>query len=224
MNGKNQLYDKMLELPLFQGMSRDDLTLVVGHTKIGFLKLPAGRLLLKDGDVCDQLYCLMDGTLTAESTADDHSYTFEEIISAPNLIQPERLFGLTQRFTRTYTAQTKCCLIALDKAETMKLIDRFMIFRLNLMNRIATNLQRTSHQPWRRQPADLRGKVIRFFESHCFKPAGEKHIKIKMTQLAHELNDSRLSISIVLNALQAEGLLTLHRGRIDIPALELLLM
>ncbi|MBF1555498.1 MAG: Crp/Fnr family transcriptional regulator, partial [Prevotella pleuritidis] len=34
MDGNVQLYDKLLQLPLFQGMSHDDLTLVVGHTKI----------------------------------------------------------------------------------------------------------------------------------------------------------------------------------------------
>ena len=45
-----------------------------------------------------------------------------------------------------------------------------------------------------------------------------------MERLAEELNDSRLNVSRVLNRLQAEGLLELHRGRIDIPQLERLLM
>ena len=45
-----------------------------------------------------------------------------------------------------------------------------------------------------------------------------------MKQLADELNDSRLDISHALNAMQADGLLTLHRGRIEIPMLERLLM
>jgi DNA-binding GntR family transcriptional regulator len=45
-----------------------------------------------------------------------------------------------------------------------------------------------------------------------------------MKQLADELNDSRLDISVALNEMQADGLLTLHRGRIEIPSLERLLM
>ena len=45
-----------------------------------------------------------------------------------------------------------------------------------------------------------------------------------MNQLAAELNDSRLDISHTLNDMQADGLLTLHRGRIEIPMLEKLLM
>ena len=43
-----------------------------------------------------------------------------------------------------------------------------------------------------------------------------------MTTLAHELNESRLNISIELNKLQDDGLISLSRGMIIVPALELL--
>ena len=45
-----------------------------------------------------------------------------------------------------------------------------------------------------------------------------------MNQLAQDLNDSRLDISRTLNQMQADGLLTLHRARIEIPLIERLLM
>ena len=45
-----------------------------------------------------------------------------------------------------------------------------------------------------------------------------------MTQLAAEVGDSRLDVSRALNRLQRDGLLTLHRGRIEIPQMERLLM
>ena len=45
-----------------------------------------------------------------------------------------------------------------------------------------------------------------------------------MNQLAQEVNDSRLDVSQVLNAMQDESLLRLRRGIIEIPSLEYLLM
>jgi DNA-binding GntR family transcriptional regulator len=45
-----------------------------------------------------------------------------------------------------------------------------------------------------------------------------------MERLAQEMNDSRLDVSRALNAMQAEGLLRLHRGRIEVPSLERLFM
>ena len=65
---------------------------------------------------------------------------------------------------------------------------------------------------------------MRFFFSRCLYPAGAKTFYILMNQIAAELNDSRLDISRTLNAMQAKGLLTLYRGRIEIPMLERLLM
>jgi hypothetical protein len=45
-----------------------------------------------------------------------------------------------------------------------------------------------------------------------------------MKQIANDLNDSRLDISQALNTMQQDHQLTLHRGRIEIPLLERLLM
>jgi hypothetical protein len=45
-----------------------------------------------------------------------------------------------------------------------------------------------------------------------------------MQQIAADLNDSRLDISHALNTMQHDQQLTLHRGRIEIPLLERLLM
>jgi len=49
-------------------------------------------------------------------------------------------------------------------------------------------------------------------------------VQILMTRLAMEVNDSRLNVSRALNAMQQRGLLRLHRGRIEVPSLERLLM
>ena len=47
-----QLYNKLLELPLFIGISTDELSDIVEHTKFGFHKLTAGRpLVRKDENV-----------------------------------------------------------------------------------------------------------------------------------------------------------------------------
>ena len=56
--------------------------------------------------------------------------------------------------------------------------------------------------------------------AHCKRPAGEKHIKIKMETLAKELNDSRLDVSKALNNMKAEGKIMLTRGMIHVPHAE----
>ena len=104
------------------------------------------------------------------------------------------------------------------------LLETQLVFRLNMLNSLAANAQRLRHRVWRSAPQSLRNHITRFFFSRCLYPAGPKTFYILMNQLAAELNDSRLDISRTLNQMEDDGLLTLHRGRIEIPMLERLLM
>jgi CRP-like cAMP-binding protein len=219
-----QLYDQLLQFPLFQGMSHDDLERVAGHTRFGFVKIQAGQRIVADGDPSTHLHFLISGTLKAETSSADHAYTVEERIQAPYLLQPEAIFGYQQRFTHTFTAFTHTSLITIDKSEVVRLSEEFLVFRLNLLGLIATQSQKLAANPWRRPPGTLESRIVRFFVSHCLYPAGPKTFRILMNRLADELNDSRLDISRALNRMQQNSLITLHRGRIEIPSLERLLM
>lgn len=218
------LYDKLLQFTLFQGMSHADLMEVVTHTKIGFHKFPKGKRLVSVGEPCDSLSFLINGSLQAEHIADNRAYRVVERLSAPYLPEPERLFGIRQQYVNTYTTLSDVNLITIDKQEVMLLLETQLVFRLNMFNLMATETQRLLHHPWRTCPKSLRERIIQFFFAHCQYPAGHKTFYILMRQLADQLNDSRLNISDALNQIQADGLLTLHRGRIEIPMLERLLM
>jgi Cyclic nucleotide-binding domain. len=215
--------DKLLELPLFQGMSRNDLNEVIAHTRFGFLKYSRNKTVIHEGDQCTHLMFLLSGQLSVNSHADNNSYSVTEQMNAPGILQPERIFGLTQRYTHTFTTASQCHLIRLSKTETLRLSEQYEIFRLNLLNIISTQSQKLMRLPWRTPPRDIRHKIIRFFESHCLTPIGHKTFSIKMDTLASEIAESRLNVSHELNAMHAEGIIILTRGSITIPALELLL-
>ena len=92
------------------------------------------------------------------------------------------------------------------------------------MNHLATQTQKLIQSHWRRSPLSLRERIVRFFFQHTLYPAGPKTFHILMERLAEEVNDSRLNVSRALNRMQEAGVLELHRGRIEIPQLERLLM
>jgi len=219
-----KIYDQLLQFTLFQGLSRSELLQMAGNTKFGFQKVPARHLVVSEGDACRGLYFLVSGSLQQSTVSDDHGYTVEEKLSAPFVLQPEMLFGLNQRYSSTFKTLSDSHFIVLSKEEVMRLVDSFLIIRLNLLNLLATQGHRQAHRPWRRVPRSLEERVVRFFLDHCSYPAGSKTFYILMRRLAAEVGDSRLDVSRVLNALQARGLLSLYRGRIEIPSLERLLM
>ena len=218
-----KIYDQLLRFRLFQGLSRTELLQMAGNTKFGFLKEPPGQTVTTEGDTCRHLLLLVSGSLSLVRRSDDGGYSFAESIVAPWNLQIEALFGYQPRYTATCCTQSECHFITLSKDEVLRLLDDFLIIRLNLLNMLSTMAQRRTQQQWRRSPQSLRERFLRFLTAHAVYPAGPKQLNMLMTRLAAELGDSRLNISLMLNELQRQGLLLLHRGRIEIPSLEKLL-
>ena len=218
--GMLRLRDQLLMLPLFQGMSRSDIENVVAHTRLGFAKYGKNRVVIGEGDTCTNLCFLMQGEMESVMSADDGSYTVFETLKAPSMIQPERLFGMEQRYTKTFRAATDCGMVCIGKSGVARLMADFGIFRINMLNILCTNAQRQSHLQWRKTPADIRGKIFAFVESRCQTPAGHKTVKIKMDTLAAMIGESRINVSRTLAALEEDGVLTHSRATMDIPALE----
>lgn len=217
------LYDRLLRLPLFLGMSRADLQQVAGHTKFDFKKYAAQTHVVNEGDMCKSLYFLLNGDIHVMTEADDHGYRVVEDLAAPEIFQTESVFGLRQRFTHTYVAKSDCSVMCISKQDILRLFDQFEIFRINLLNLVSTLSQKQGRRLWNVPPKSLEERIVRFFETHCVRPAGEKIFYVNMNRLAEELNDSRLDISRALHTLQSQQLLHLYRGRIHIPALEKLI-
>jgi len=223
MDYELRIFDQLLQFPLFQGMSRDNLAKVAGHTKFGFMKCTSGQAVVREDDSCDKLHFLLTGTIEAQTRSSDHSYRVVEQLNAPYMLQPESIFGYNQRFTHTFTATSECSLITIDKSEVLRLSDEFLVFRINLLNIFATQTQKQLLQLWRRSPRSLSERVVRFLSDRCLYPAGPKIFYILMVHLADEVGDSRLDVSRALNQLKREGLLELHRGRIEVPQMERLI-
>ena len=59
------IYEKLLELPLFQGHSREDLTSMLTKIKVDFRHFKAGHEIVAQHDPCREIFFLMDGEVVA---------------------------------------------------------------------------------------------------------------------------------------------------------------
>lgn len=217
------IYDRILEFPVFQGLGKIDLEDVVGNTKFDFHKFPPKRTIVTADTPCEKLYFLLSGKVVCTRESDDHTYSISEEFEAPMLQQTEAIFGHRQRFTHTVTSITEVGIMTVDRNEMIKFLERYPVVRMNMVNRYATHIQQLTHQVWRHQSSDLTQRLIDFVAAHCLKPTGRKVVRIKMRQMAHELNDNRLNVSLSLNELSDAGLIELRRGHFIIPSMERLI-
>lgn len=213
-------YDKLLLLPLFQGIGREEFLEIAGRIRIGFQKETAGRAIVRQDEQAQSLYFVLNGELMISRESDDRTYRLDEWMSRPTVIEPEALFGLQTCFSRSYSAAGQVELLKIEKAAVRDLLFDYPTFRINYLNLLSAGVQRSIHALWRSRSLDVSLRFQRFLAARCLRPAGRKILNIRMEQLADELLETRLTVSRMLHRYAEEGVLTIGRGKIEIPLFE----
>lgn len=128
------IYTKLLRLPFFQGIDRDELEAMASKIRFDFQKYDEGAWIARENDRCATLTLVMTGSVEAEAISADHSYSLRELIDAPCAIEPERIFGLRQHLARGYRATTPCNVLRLQKDDVLRLCAQSLVFELNVQH------------------------------------------------------------------------------------------
>lgn len=217
------MYDTLLQLPLFQGLCKDDFTSIIEKVKFHFHQFEAGEDILVQGERCDQLAFLLDGEISSHITNPALGYHLSEIHKGPFIIEPYSLFGMKPTYTATYKAHTEARLLTIDKAFILSDLNNYEIFRINYLNILSNRCQYMAERLNNHRIGTLKEKLGDFFRLRCLKPEGEKTLHITMEDLAKLVSETRINVSRLLNELQKKEVIQLKRKEIFIPALEKLL-
>ena len=214
------MYDTLLQLPLFQGLGKNDITEILSKVKFHFKKYSAGEYLFRQGDVCSELAFLMNGTLMAETVAMNHTYRFCEALPVAGVLELYSLFGIRPYYQASYRAMTEVGVLTIEKQYLAELLANYMPCAFNFSIIICTRSQYLYQRIWSDMAGDICTRFVQFLMQRSSRPTGLKVVHIKMEDLATLLNDRRINVSRMLNALQDLGLVSLRRKEIEVPALE----
>lgn len=214
------MYDKLLQLPLFQGLCQDDFTSILEKVKLEFNKYNNGTYIARQDALCKRLIFVLEGVIRSESTDNEHGYVLFETLESPLVIEPYSLFGMFPRYTASYYPVQEASTVSLDKSYILSELSKYEIFQLNYMNVLSNRAQNVYRKLWNTHIGNTQDKIVNFLQLRCTKPTGEKTLQIKMEDLASLIDDTRINVSKVLNKYQDEGLVQLKRKEIHIPALE----
>lgn len=207
-----QIYDILKPLPLFQGLGSSEIQDIVAHIRFGFSQYKKGQPIIRREENCRGLVYLINGEMDIITYGEDNSYKLCEHVTAPYIIEPERVFGLRQRFTLTCTASSPCSILTVRKEEVMRLSTDYLVFRMNILNILSTIGQRRYELLRPAINNKPRQRIAAFLNAVSHTTTWPKVLRIKMTTLADYLSLSRLDISLELNNLDNEGIIRLQRG------------
>ena len=206
------MFERLLQLPLFQGMTTQEVSDVMSHVRLDFVNYHRGDEIVMQGESCKKLIYIISGEVMAEHKNADHSFTLTEQLPDLKVLEPYNLFGMYQTYSRTYTFTTEGSTLAIDKQVMLNQLLTNTIAKINLMNIVCNKYQQTQQLLSNYPDDSVRHKIVKFVLTHSISPRGQKNIQIKMTDLANIIHETRLNVSIVLNEMQEQGLITMQRG------------
>lgn len=214
------MYDNLLQLPLFQGLCKDDFTTIIEKVKFHFMNFKKGETIIRQGDACKQIAFLLNGEIVAQTMDEKHHFLLSEKLDCPHIIEPYSLFGMQTRYTATYQASAPVQILAIDKAYIFSELNNYEIFRINYLNLLSNRCQYLQQKLWNNHVGTLKEKFIDFLKNRCQRADGEKTLLITMEDLANIIDETRINVSRMLNEFQDKELIQLKRKEILIPDLK----
>ena len=138
----DSMYDVLLQLPIFQGVSRNKISELIEKMKFHFLKYPDGEKIVTSGEECNHLKFLISGEIRSELITQNEKMRITELIQAPNVIAPDHLFGRDTYFPANLYAVGTVGIMQIEKASVIQMLQEEPIFLINLLNILSRRSQK----------------------------------------------------------------------------------
>lgn len=214
MTNMNSMYNSLLQIPLFQGISTTDLTEILEKVKIHFKKVSKGETFIREGEKCENIVFVINGSIESIFTGKNSKLVFKEKYLNTQIIEPYSLFGVQTQYTKSYCALTETDLVYIEKKYFLPQFRQYDIFNINILNLLCSRIQASNNKILLCNAYTPEEKILELFAKLSDFRSGEKVMQIKMEDLAKLIGETRLTTSKALNAMRDKNILSLKRKEI----------
>ncbi len=137
--------EAILGLPLFQGITREQLQQLVEKFPFHFLKYSDDEPVIAAGDPCTHLKFVISGAVRVTARSRKLKVSIAHSLSAPDVVLPEHLFGMDTTYSCEVRAEGDCGIMQIAKAHYLGMLQLNQVLLFNALNRLSygAQMQRT---------------------------------------------------------------------------------
>ncbi len=210
------MYEMLMDLPLFQGISHSKISELIEKIKFNFLKYLNNEQFIQANDTCRQLKFLISGKARIEIYNRNGRIKVSETISAPNVIGAEYLFGRTTAYPYNVYAYPDAGILQIEKSDYLKILKSDSIFLFNMLNYLSRNSQTPMEAVLSLTSGSIAERLAFWITSLTHKSATDIVINSKQKDMYTMLGIQRSSYMNTLNELKDAGYLDYTTNTITI--------
>ena len=142
----DQMYQLLMGLPLFSGVTYEKMLEIIGNTKFHFLKFLGGETFIAEGEQCTHIKFIISGKVRVSIANHDRRFTVSQTLTAPDVVAPEYIFGRSTVYPCSVVALEPTGVLQISKADYMKILNSDPIFLINYLNLLSMNAQKSSRR------------------------------------------------------------------------------
>lgn len=138
----DSMYEILMGLPLFKGVSYKRISEIIEHTKFHFLKYLAGEKVVEAGSECTHIKFVISGSVRTTIANSDDRFSVSQTLKGPDVIAPDYLFGRATSYPCSAVALEPTGILQIEKQEWVRILNSDRVFLFNFLNMLAMNAQR----------------------------------------------------------------------------------
>lgn len=136
------MYELMLQLPIFQGISRSQLTKILEKTSFHFDRFGAGDVIFDLDQKVENIIFVISGEVRLTTPTFGGKMTILEDFYAPQTMPFQNFFGVDTFYRSRLTALQPTGIMLLDKSNFLSVLQQNMVLLVNVLNILSSNAQK----------------------------------------------------------------------------------
>lgn len=210
------MFDILMGLPLFSGVTRERMAETVGMAKFHFLKYLAGETIVEAGDPCTHIKFIISGSVRMSIENSDRRFKVVSTLAAPDVIAPSFLFGRATDYPCTVTAVEDTSILQITKQDYLKILNSDPVFMLNFLNMLSMNAQKSVDGVLALTTGSMEERIAFWIVALTQPAAREISLSCRQRDLYSFFGVQRSSFIATLDGMKERGLITYNATEINV--------
>lgn len=212
----DSMYEILMALPLFHGVSYNKISEVVGNTKFHFLKYLDGEPIIEAGQPCTHIKFIISGSARVSIVNSDGRFRVSQTLSHPDVIAPEFLFGRATVYPCSVTAIDAVGILQIAKADYVRILNSDPIFLFNFLNTLSVNAQKAVDGVLALTNGSLEERIAFWIIALTQRGGRDIVLSCRQRDLYSLFGVQRSSFLATLEGMKARGLIDFNQNEIQI--------
>jgi len=209
-------YKLLEQCPVFKGIPETESRKLLGTIHYQVRNYKKGELVAIAGEPAVNLYIILQGSVRGDMIDYSGKTLKIEDIEAPRPIATAFLFGNSNRFPVTVTANNEVKILAIPVQEFLKLLQKNTTLLTNYLNSISSRSQFLSRKLHFLSFKTIREKVAHFLLENAGERLHSFVLKMTQQQMAELFGVTRPSLARVFSEMQQEKLIIIEKKTVTL--------